>query len=217
MYIKKNEIKTFILVLFVFGCSVAQQNYFVKEHERRIQLDGFLLEWKSSSSKNWYKDSLWLWDVINTPEGITGYFKSKMTPECSDWTFTFKNNDNSRKFIIAIRKDTLNKGNSDFYQIDRQTLSTSGIVIVEWVIPWDSLKIDSSGLYKIHVTGVSACGDSLAEITMSGNQKISKSRSVWSGTAIRFVMIAVLAIVFIYMRRKVRKKRSRKKSPHQST
>lgn len=214
MHINKNTVKTLYFLFFVLSCSVAQQNYFVKEHGRRIQLDGFLLEWKSSSSKNWYEDSLWLWDVLNTPEGVTGYFKSKVTPECPDWTFIFKNYNNSRKFIITI--DTASKLKPDFFQIDRQTLLNSGIVITEWVIPWDSLNIDSSGSYKIHVSGFSACGDTLADFTLSGSQKVSKSRSVWSGTAIRLVMIAVLAIVFIYMRGKVRKKRSRMGSPHQS-
>lgn len=202
----KSLFVVFILILTATS-SNSQQQYTIKEYGRRIQLDGFLLEWKQKSAHSWTDDQQWFWDAVNTPEGITGYFKSKSKQPCSIWTFTFNSQGCITPFIAHIDKGTLVEKQS-FFAFDKQLLLTSGEIVVEWVIPWNKACLNGSGDYSLTFKGYDSCGNSLPAVTIVGNQKIRNSKSVWNGTAIRIFVIAVLTIVFIIMRRRIRRRRS---------
>lgn len=195
----------------------AQKKYDISQHGRRIQLDGFLLEWKSESAKTFDSNQEWSWDAINTTDGISGYLKSNHKLSCRDWTFAFRSqNPATEKLIIHVNQEPKDQKNS-FYQLDRPLFDSTGIVCVEWVVPWNAVGIGSDGSYKINIQGFSNCGDSLPQIMITGNQNVNQTKSAWSGTAIRIVAIAVLSVIFVFTRRATRRRKSRKVSPHQST
>lgn len=210
-------IRLICIVVLAVTFTEAQKSYDISQHGRRIQLDGFLFEWKSESAKTYDNNQMWSWDAINTPDGISGYLKSNHRLSCRDWTFTFRaQNPGVEKLIIHINQESKDQKNT-FYQFDRPIFDSAGLVRVEWVIPWSAAGLDSDGVYKIDIEGSSNCGDSLPQMMITGNQNIKKSKSAWSGTAIRVVAIAVLTILFVFMRRTTRRRKSRKESPHQST
>lgn len=39
---------------------------------RKIQVDGFLLEWKEADARSW-PNTAWLWDAVSTADGVAGY------------------------------------------------------------------------------------------------------------------------------------------------
>jgi hypothetical protein len=209
-------IRLICIVVLAVSFTEAQKSYDISQHGRRIQLDGFLLEWKSDSAKS-IDNVGWSWDAINTPDGISGYLKSNHSVSCRDWTFTFRTqNPAIEKLIIQIKQESNDQKNT-FYQFDHPLFDSAGVVRVEWVIPWSAAGLGSDGKYKIDIQGASNCSDSLPQIMITGNQNIRKPKSAWSGTAIRIVAIAVLSIVFVFMRRTTRRRKSQKESPHQST
>ncbi len=202
----KSLFAVFILCLTAVSDD-AQQQFTINEHGRRIQLDGFLLEWKQKSAHPWTDNQQWFWDAVNTPEGITGYFKSKSKQPCSIWTFTFNSTRSITPFVVNIDKESVMKKHS-YFEFDKQLLLDSGVIVVEWIIPWSKAGLNNSGDYSLTFRGYDSCGDSLPAITIAGNQKIRNLQSVWNGTAIRIVVIAVFSIVFIVMRQRIRRKRS---------
>jgi hypothetical protein len=208
-------IKLICIIVLAASSTQAQKKYDISQHGRRIQLDGFLLEWKSDSAKNFDGNQEWRWDAINTPDGISGYLKSNHKLSCLEWTFIFRSqNPGVEKLYIHLDPQQKDQKNT-FYQLDRPLFDSTGIASVEWVIPWSAAGIGGNGLYKIDIHGFSNCGDTLSPIMIIGDKNIQKSNSVWKGTAIRICAIAALSILFIYMRRTTRRRKSQKESPHQ--
>jgi hypothetical protein len=203
------------IIMLAVSFTQAQKKYDISQHGRRIQLDGFLLEWKSDSAKKFDGNQVWRWDAINTPDGISGYFESNSRLSCLDWTFTLRSqNSRAERLIIHTNQPQKEQKNS-FYQLDRPLLDSAGLVSVEWVIPWSAVSVGGDGVYQVDIQGLSICGDTLPPIMITGNQTIKKSESMWKGTAIRVVAIAALSIIFVYMRRTTRRRKSQKESPHQ--
>jgi hypothetical protein len=213
----QNVIKICLVLSALFLCAgdLDATSYSLNGYGRKIQLDGFLLEWNSKIAHIWGSDSQFIWDAINTPEGIAGYIHSKSTVSCKKWNFSIKaENSSTEALLITVNKDSL-VNQSSMYQIDLQSIENSGVITVEWLLPWNMAGVDSTGKYQLTLKGFSACGDSLQQISMTGSSKTPKTTSVWKGAAIRVVAIAALSVIFIMMRGKIRRKRDQKRSPHQ--
>jgi len=204
---KKKLLTVFVLIISVIN---AQNTYEVASDGRRIQLDGFLLEWKTDAAKPFGKIGEWGCDAIKTVEGLSGYCKSRQQLSCADWTVVFTDR-NSRIEIVKMRfthdSDAVTNA---CYQYDRELFVSSGKLVSEWVIPWDRLSVNNSNNYTMDIQVVSSCGDTLPLLAITGNKNLGKTKSVWSGTATRAVAIAVLTILFVIMRRKLRKRKSQK-------
>jgi hypothetical protein len=199
------------LLLLCFLQSIdSQVVYEVKDNGRRIQLDGYLLEWKKSLAKPFGNTIEFACDAFKTPEGLSGYCMSKNPVSCGDWTISVSNELKSEE-IVKIRCLRSGKGEkSSYYQYDQERFVSNGQLVAEWVIPWDKLTGINSDTFKLNFATVNACGDTLPELSLTGKLKSSEKRSLWSGTAFRAGVIAVLTIVFITLRRTIRKKTPRK-------
>ncbi|NLD94013.1 MAG: hypothetical protein GX639_15250 [Fibrobacter sp.] len=206
-----------LLVLSVLQSADAQVVYEVKDNGRRIQLDGFLLEWKPSLAKPFGNNIEFVCDAFKTPEGLSGYCKSKNPVSCGDWTISVSNELN-REEIVKIR--CLRSGiseKSSYYQYDYERFVSSGQLVVEWVIPWEKLTNNNKDTFNLKFTTINACGDTLPALSLTGRMNSSETKNVWSGTAFRAGVIAVLTLVFISLRRTIRKRMNRKESPRRLT
>jgi hypothetical protein len=198
-----------LLVLCILQSIISQVVYDVKDNGRRIQLDGFLFEWKPSLAKSFGDNIEFVCDAFKTPEGLSGYCKSKNPVSCGDWTITVSNELNSEEIVkIRCLRSGIGEKNS-YYQYDHERFVSSGQLIAEWVIPWEKLIGNTSDTFKLKFATVNVCSDTLPVLSLTGRMN-SEKKSIWSGTAFRAGIIAVLTIVFITLRRTIRKRTVRK-------
>lgn len=200
------SIITFILFMAAVYAG-AQSVYEVASDGRKIQLDGFLLEWKAGASKPFGMNAQWGCDAIKTTEGLSGYCKSLTPLSCGEWKFLFSCGTSNIEADFRRSNDTIN---NRYCQYDRETFISSGKLVAEWVIPWNRLETDENCIYTLDILVTSSCGDTLPVLSIRGNKQLKKTENVWKGTASRAILIAVLTVVFIVLRRKIRKRTNRR-------
>ena len=170
---------------------------------RRIQLDGFLMDWNEGARRPWPGSNEWFWDAINTPEGVAGYFYGA-APRCSSCTFYIdarRLTGEPRKMSSKVRGKT-----GGFYAVNQARGDSSSALTVEWIIPWDSVAVDSAGTYVINLAGTSACGDTLQPLLITGSMKSQKREGpLPPHFASRLLQFALLLGVFIWLQFRVRK------------
>jgi hypothetical protein len=194
----------FFAIFLWIGMANAVQIHQVTQSGRQIQLDGFLLDWQNNAQKLG-SDSLWQWDVINTREGLTGYFKTSKPPNCSLWQFAFLPHQLSPYKRINITSNAENKTG-----IARVNRDSSNTIVIEWIIPWDSISHDSAGLYQVGLFAYDACGDSLAPVIMSGHV-FKAIKPLWSGVYAKAVLLGILLVLLFVMQKFTRGKFGKKR------
>jgi hypothetical protein len=203
MKINKLHHLSFLLLISVFICNAQVNNESVRMG-RKIQLDGFLLDWSSKEANQWDSGKKWFWDAVQTSEGLAGYFRSSDSLQCKHWVFSFSSADTSNKIAtVVINNDSLSS--SAYYQIDLGLYQNSRIFTCEWLIPYAELKVDTSKNYYCHISGVSGCQDTLQTIVLKGTLTGKNKKATWSDVAQRVVLIVILAIMLLYVSRKIRK------------
>ncbi len=203
--LKKTRI--FLIGVLLFGVTsvFAVQVRQVNQTGRQIQLDGFLLDWQIANAQKLGKDSTWQWDVINTREGVTGYFKTAKPPPCSLWQFSFFPHQ-----LSPYNKITTNSAADNKAGIGRTIKDSSSNIVIEWIIPWDSITHDSAGMYQIGVFASDVCGDSLPPVILSGHM-YKVETSVWSGVYGKAVLLGVLLVLLFCMQKFTRGKFGKKR------
>jgi|WetSurMetagenome_2_1015567.scaffolds.fasta_scaffold16751_4 hypothetical protein len=207
------KILSVVLVLLPFFSAYSLDTASISTSGRRIQLDGFLLDWVEKGRHVWKNSHGWVWDAVNTPEGLAGYFHCGMVA-CSSWTFyadlhRFK----TRPWNMALG-DSSQSGDAGF-KAARTARDTMFSITFEWIIPWDSLALDSSGAYAVHIAAESGCADTLDPFLIVGRMGTAVSALPPRFTQ-RVVLIVVLLAVFIALQLAMRKKTRRRGSLRRS-
>lgn len=196
------SLKIFILCICIFTCGfTSEYDVVVKEYGRRIQLDGFLIEWNAKSANLWKNTQNWYYDILNTPEGLAGYIRSDSSLGCKEWFFTFDLSKSKNLNIVVP------SGEKDFYKQDRKLYDSLGLISIEWLIPWNEIEIDNSGKYTLSLTGVSRYGDSLTALKIIGKQNSSteKSFSLFN-FVLQSLLILILVVIYIMLTIRIRKR-----------
>jgi hypothetical protein len=182
----------------------------VSRNGRSIQLDGFLLEWKQGDARFLSNDSLWRYDVINTREGLTGYFASTRRFRCGLWRFRFLPHHLSlhAEMDLIASLDSLRP----FYRTAPLSDVPGGGIVAEWIIPWDSIWHDSSGMYQVGLFAYDTCGDTISPLILTG-RVYHETRPRWGGVYLKAILLGVMmiALYILQQRARRRKKMARKK------
>lgn len=195
-----------LYILCAFVISFAEQSISVEKYGRRIQLDGFLLEWNAQTAKPWKNNNqTWFIDAVNTEEGLAGYFRSDSSVSCSSWFFTF-----SQPSVKQIFKIQFPNSGNEFYKSDPKLYDSLGIITIEWVIPWKQISYDSTGKYSLFITGNSNCGDSLPQFQISGF-KDEKTVVNLISVIFRAGLIILLIVTYLILNAKIHNRKQRKK------
>jgi hypothetical protein len=197
-----------VLVLCSFKL-YSQQNIEIDRYGKRVQIDGYLVEWSEKYSKKWDSSGTWLWDVINTPEGISGYIRSETAVPCSSWNITIESPGKRIPFTINA-----NPGDTDqksFYRIDQELYKETKKLVIEWVIPWEQADIDTLGRYALDIEAHDRCGDTAAPSIMITGKKDPPAKIITNKVIVQGLIIAILLSVYITVRIKfIRKKRQKR-------
>lgn len=194
----------FVLILSFINIS-AQTKVDINNYGHKIQLDGFLMEWNLKAAKKWDKNQHFFWDAVNTSEGLAGFIKSAGKLTCKNWNFTV-DPEKAAPFNIRIPSESLE---TNFYAIDRQAFDSTGMISLEWLIPWDSIAFDSSGEYAVSLSGTSGCGDTLDPLFLTGKQ--GKAPGIISAALLfRVGLFVILLLILIVLRIRIRNRTARK-------
>jgi hypothetical protein len=186
-----------ILVLAALAAFAAADTVDVSLHGRRVQVDGFLLEWNGDNARAWA--DAWRWDALVTPDGVAGYISSRGAPECGEWAFGVKP-ENGRE--IAIRAPDGNT--SENAAFDRDGFEREGIYNIEWLVPNDA--VSGAPVYSavITLTGANACGGALPPVVIRVVGEAQSKRPV-AAAAVTMAAAAALTVIIAAVRRKRRR------------
>ncbi|MDG5813845.1 hypothetical protein QA601_02050 [Chitinispirillales bacterium ANBcel5] len=203
-----SKILSIIPLLILFSTVYAQIKVEVEREGRRIQVDGFLVEWNPEHASPW-PQTPFTFDVIYSPEGIAGYFSSLDQPVCSVWVFSATPQEDLTFNFSVPPTDT----HSDLYAIDMLRYDSLGTLTMEWLIPFDELEIDQQGNYRVQFDAVSDCNDTLPTLIFTG----TIDQTIFTpGMVIQGILIVILIVVYVFVWRWVRSRTRRRGSPHQS-
>lgn len=177
----------------------------VSRSGRSIQLDGFLVDWKEKERRTWQGSDQWCWDAVNTPEGLAGYFHNA-GDRCKPWTFYIDARNGALRPRIVSVDDTGVETGRNFAYTSLAVDSSAFCLTLEWVIPWDSLAVDSAGTYTVSVAGRSACGDTLQSLLLTG---VHRNRGRPAHEAALWGVLAAVSAAVLW---RIRKKRRRRES-----
>jgi len=171
----------------------------VDRYGRSIQLDGFLLDWKKTDAIALSADSGWFWDVINTKEGLTGYFKSVKKLTCKKWNFKFLPRQLSPYHALLFRTDSV--AEQSLYRVSHADDPLHDTIVCEWVIPWSSVYRDTAGKYQVGLFVCNECGDSLCPVIITGRYPAVQTES-WGNVYLKSMILGMLLIgLFVFQKR----------------
>jgi hypothetical protein len=203
----------FLIPLITFMAS-AVETVTITRAGKAIQLDGFLIDWKGKERRAWRGPGNWSWDAINTTDGVAGYFRSPAV-RCSTWTFSIDSRQGAYRPMMVTVADTGSETKQSFVCASCTAHDSASAIVIEWVIPWDSVAIDSTGRYAIHVYGSSTCGDTLRSLDFTGSIAMLKANCREAPGAVFWVILAVVfaaiaAALILRIRRRYRQTRTRR-------
>ena len=184
-----------LLLLLIIVCQVsADVSANVERRGRRVEIDGFLLEWNRQDARKW-DDSLWTWDAVNTAEGAAGYFSAQGARACSSWAFTISAD--GKALGIKVPEEAA----ANFFAFDRGSFESEGIYAIEWLVPWGIIGSDN----VITLNAANVCGDTLETLRLSVVREIPqygpKNNYIIMITG---ALIAIIA-VYIFINKKMKK------------
>jgi hypothetical protein len=187
----------------------AVQIHPVTKNGRQIQLDGFLLEWNKADGRALDADSLWSWDVINTREGLTGYFKAEKQLVCTGpWTFRFLPCRLSPYQSMEIHTNA--NGADRFYRVTHSDTGQEKDAVCEWIIPWKEVCHDSTGAYQVGLFAFDACGDTVRPLILTG-QVFNPKKVSWGGVYGKTILLGVLLVLLFIMQKSTKGKFRKRK------
>jgi hypothetical protein len=180
---------------------------------RNIQMDGFLLEWKTENARIFAGDGRLLWDASNTAEGFAGYVKMVMTDSCRPSALIICAG-NGNCVDVSLQRDSIQTAAVVMFAVAGDSLRKTA----EFLIPWKGLAAvaNDSGLVKMRA--VSECGDTIGEIICKGKPLTPEKTTVLTPTLkfqIAFIVILLIAYLVLMMRIRKIKTTRRKEWPRQ--
>jgi hypothetical protein len=196
------------LIIAALAISTALGGEFtIAERGRRIQLDGFLLEWREVNARPLFSDQHWRFDAVITPEGVSGYcIGPNPATDCSPWNVTFEIETAHSRSIRAIAVDSVRS--SSWYALSRSDDSLRAFA-VEWVVDRKTLSDTSSNPLRIRLSATDGCSTALGPTTLLIDTD-RQSSPIPTRLIIQGILILILVIVYFVLRTRIRRSKDRR-------
>lgn len=190
---------------FIFCSIPVNQNiYTLDTHGRSIQVDAFLIEWKTKNVKKINGKIPFFWDAITTSQGVVGYFRFPVNDSCENIVVDIHTSLYKAKQSFSIHIDTITAP-QNFYALESVDNEEGKSMITEWIIPWDSIPADTTGKYEIGFFIHNACGDTNAPVVFKGAKSTGAHTSIYTKQIIiQIISIAVLLSIFIFLKKRIK-------------
>jgi hypothetical protein len=184
----------------------------VQKNGKRIQRDGFLLEWPVSEAVVLDGPGNVRMNAVNTPEGLAGFVsyitdtiktsqKLAFYPRAGVWTHPIE---------VTIGNDSTEPAGP--FSVERVRTDTSEYVNIEWILAWDWIKPDSTGIYSVGLSVLPDSGADAATCVIKGKYIVpSSSQAKPAGLRNQVILVVCLLGIYIYLR--ARAKKYMKKKP----
>jgi hypothetical protein len=193
---------------------------------RRIQVDGFLLEWRGADAHVW-PGSNWRWDAVSTADGVAGYVSlpagsintinntgiNSINISSDSSINTVGNNINNDSvgastrpyWVLTLRAvntgrtleiDLPGRPSGKFFAFDKGLFDAGGPLTAEWVVPWDFF--DDGGDSDAYKLSISASDAGGGDLRpLVLTVEIPGEPQAPGGLLTRLAMIAVIAALTI--------------------
>ena len=179
---------------------------------RKIQLDGFLMEWSPATAAVWGDDTNWRYDAAVTPEGIAGYLRFHL-PEPGDRVTLRFQVDSIGTATITLPDDS--SETAAYFKTDRSSFAQDSTGTLEWLFPWPERYYPTAAPFSVVVAEDRAGKRTLPVLHFSWRYHKKKSgRNV--GLIGRMLFIAVMGGLYLAVQTKIRNQNRRKEFPHRS-
>jgi hypothetical protein len=177
-----------------------------------IQVDGFLLEWREAALQRAAEVPGYGWDAANTPGGLAGYICVDSGGSCRPCRVALRRASPDTTTLLTFTLDT--GGTSGLlWAVCRP--ENAGVVVGEFLVPWDRVNPDSNGNYLVRLLVDRVCGQAADEVVLAGNRWPPVSRIVTPRMWVQAGLVGVLAVVYLVFYLKIRKRRRQRGCPRQ--
>jgi hypothetical protein len=204
---------TLVSLLLISSTLVFAQpeRYATTQQGKRIQLDGFPLEWKRDLARPLDGSPRLSWSAINAPDGFTACFFWNLTDSCPPAKLLFYPDLNNPHQISSV---ALAVGEQSALAAT-QLLDEDSAVSTEVIIGWNDIAVDSLGVYRIGAAALDSCGDTLATALFEGKRYAEAQKVLSPRLFAQFLSIALLLTLYVVMNLRIRKRKSQKESLRQ--
>jgi hypothetical protein len=185
----------------VVSGGIAADTVEIERHGRRIQVDGFLLEWGRGDARGWGA-SEWMWDAVNTVDGVAGYFRLFGPPPGVAWVFGFGAGGRSRE--VEVPGPGPRSGDIFAFHHDEDG---RGSYTVEWLVPWsvfgEGAVAGGDGRYALSLSAAAVGGGvSLPPVVLSVSRKAPSQSGALSSYILMFLAAAATVVIVRARRRR---------------
>jgi hypothetical protein len=179
---------------------------------RKIMHDGFLMEWSLKDAVPWGSDSSWMYDVMATPEGLAGYFRTGTAEPCSSRTLLFSVG-SAEPVRVTLPPDSgrLN----EMIKIDTSGSGAGSAYTIEWLCRWPAGFNLLTTPFTVAVDR--ECRSGYRFPTLFFEYRHKKEKPDGTGSLVgRILLIGGLGALYLMVQRKIRNQTKQRGSPHQS-
>ncbi len=94
----------------------------------------------------------------------------------------------------------------DYYSFEQSHEGADPSSITEWLIPWDSIFIDSSDHYEVGIVASDNCGKTCNPLVLSGKRSNETKNGIFT-RKVNMQIITIVILLFLFLRLRARAKK----------
>lgn len=198
----------FGVLLMLFSLPVTSDTLHIDRIGKRIQVDGFPLEWDRREAHLIGGIGGIRIDALNTPDGLSGVVWYGVADSCEELTLSFTTAVSGNQPVLSFRA-VGNTSDGENHAVSEEKNDGFRRITSEWVIPSAELSSPRSERYIVNLHAYSACGDTLSPVTITGTREASVDEFLLSPMML-IQALAIVILLALYLNLRSRSKRYRR-------
>jgi hypothetical protein len=184
---------------------MAAETVEVGRHMRPVQCDGFLMEWREADARPLASVPGATWDAANTADGLAGYVRAAARDSCDPAGVVLGLSGPQRSELLGLLRFD---GTSQGLAVSAVNRAEQAEHALEFVLPWNSLALDSTGCYGVVLSVFTSCDSTAGAVRLAGCRGTLAARVITPRIKTQIAVIAVLLAAYVVMSLRLRRKRT---------